>query len=404
MKKVLEVTLGIVTSIGGFLEVGAIATAAQAGAAFGFQLMWAVVLGTLCVIFLVEMSGRLAAVGKHPLDAAIRERFGFSYFVIPLAAELITDFLLLGAEIGGVSLALQLLTGIRLQWWALAVAFVAWLVIWLGTFGAIERGMAFLGLITLVFVLGAVQLRPAWQELGAGLLPTLPRHDPAHYWFIAVSILGAVISPYLFSFYSSGGIEDQWDESYLGANRAIAVLGMSFGSVSSLGVLVISAMVLFPRGIQVDRYEQAALMLTPVFGYWGFVLFAAALAIACFGAVLEIALDMAYMVTQGFGWNWGESVRPRTAARFSLIYTAGIFLSALLMVIGIDPLQLTLFTMAFTAVILPFVIFPFLVLMNDAHYVGEYRNGWISNSVVLFVIGMAFVIAVVAIPLQIWGG
>ena len=54
MKKALEITLGIVTSIGGFLDVGAIATAAQAGAAFGFQLIWVVVLGTICVIFLVE--------------------------------------------------------------------------------------------------------------------------------------------------------------------------------------------------------------------------------------------------------------------------------------------------------------------------------------------------------------
>jgi Mn2+/Fe2+ NRAMP family transporter len=134
------------------------------------------------------------------------------------------------------------------------------------------------------------------------------------------------------------------------------------------------------------------------------VLFAAALAIACFGAALEIALDMAYMVTQGFGWNWGESVRPSTAARFSLIYTVSIFLAALLMVIGLDPLHLTLFTMALTAVILPLVIFPFLVLMNDPHYVGAHRNGWISNGVVVGVIVLAFLIALVAIPLQIWGG
>jgi Mn2+/Fe2+ NRAMP family transporter len=74
------------------------------------------------------------------------------------------------------------------------------------------------------------------------------------------------------------------------------------------------------------------------------------------------------------------------------------------MVAGIDPLQLTLFTMALTATILPIIIVPFLVLMNDEKYVGKYRNGIISNTVVVLTIGLAFVLAIVAIPLEIMGG
>src|SRR5437868_8921108 len=110
--QILQVALGIVTSIGGFLEVGSIATAAQAGAAFGFQLLWPIALGTICLIFLIEMSGRLAAVSHHPLPAAVRERFGFHFFAMPLFAETAIDFLVLASEIGGVCLGLQLLTGI----------------------------------------------------------------------------------------------------------------------------------------------------------------------------------------------------------------------------------------------------------------------------------------------------
>src|SRR5436190_8841132 len=147
-KKVFEVALGIVTSVGGFLEVGSIATAAQAGAMFGFQLIWPIALGTLCLIFLIEMSGRLAAVSHHPLPAAVRERFGFHYFVVPLVAETIIDFLVLASEIGGVCLGLQLLSGIHFSLWALPVAFLIWLLLWLGTFGAIEYGVSALGLIT----------------------------------------------------------------------------------------------------------------------------------------------------------------------------------------------------------------------------------------------------------------
>jgi Mn2+/Fe2+ NRAMP family transporter len=404
MKKIFEIALGIVTSIGGFLDVGAIATAAEAGSEFSFQLIWAIILGTICVIFLVEMSGRLAAVSKHTLAAAVRERFGFNFYVIPLFAEIAVDFLVLAAEIGGVCIALQLLTGISFQWYALPVAFAIWLLLWKGTFGIIENGISLLGLITLVFVVATFKLHPSLTQIGAGLLPTLPQQDTPHYLYLAVGILGALISPYLFYFYSSGAVEDKWDESHVGVNRAVAGLGMSFGSIVSLGVLIVAALVLKPKGIQVDSYEQAALMLTEPFGYWGFVLFAASLGIACFGAALEVSLDTAYIVAQAFGWNWGENLKPKDAARFSLVYTVFVFLASLLIVFGIDPLQLTLFSMAITAVILPPVIIPFLVLMNDKLYVGKYRNGWISNSVVIFTIVLTFVLAIVAIPLEIIGG
>lgn len=404
MKKILEIALGIVTSIGGFLDVGAIATAAEAGSIYGFQLIWVIILGTICVIFLVEMSGRLAAVSKHTLAAAVRERFGFNFYVLPLFAEIIVDFLVLAAEIGGVCIALQLLTGISFQWFALPVAFAIWLLLWKGTFGLIENGISLLGLITLVFVFATFKLHPSLTEIGSGLLPTLPKEDTAHYLFIAVSILGALISPYLFYFYSSGAVEDKWDEGHIGVNRAVASLGMGFGSIVSLGVLIVAALVLKPKGIEVDSYEQAALMLTDSLGYWGFVLFALSLGIACFGAALEVTLDTAYIVAQAFGWNWGENLKPKDAARFSLVYTVFVFLASLLMVFGVDPLQLTLFSMAITAVILPPVIVPFLVLMNDKLYVGKYRNGWISNGVVIFTIVLAFVMAIVAIPLEFIGG
>jgi Mn2+/Fe2+ NRAMP family transporter len=193
-------------------------------------------------------------------------------------------------------------------------------------------------------------------------------------------------------------------KGHIGVNRAVATLGMGFGSIVSLGVLIVAALVLKPKGIQVDSYEQAALMLTQPFGYWGFILFAASLGIACFGAALEVTLDTAYIVAQALGWNWGENLKPKDAARFSLVYTVFVFLASLMMVIGIDPLQLTLFSMALTALVLPPVIIPFLILMNDQSYVGKYRNGWISNSVVIFTIALAFVLAIVAIPLEIVGG
>jgi Mn2+/Fe2+ NRAMP family transporter len=404
-RQLLEVALGVLTSIGGYLDVGAIATSAQAGAEFGYRHLWVIGLGTLTVIFLVEMAGRFAAVSRHTLRGALRERLGFNFFMATTAAELVVDLLILTAEIGGIALALQLATGIPARWWALPVGLFAWLLLWRGTFTVLEKALALLGLVTICFTVAAVKLHPSLGALGQGLIPGGGGHDPARYWFIAVAILGALISPYLFWFYSAGAVEDRWSEADLGVNRVVSVVGMGFGSVMAVSVLVVSAEVFLPRGIRVDDYAQAALGLTQALGgSWGFYLFAASLGIACLGATLEVALAIAYVLSQGLGWVWGENLKPRAASRFSLVYSGAILLAVVPVLLGVDPLRLTVLSMALTAVALPLAIFPFLVLMNDEAYLGNRRNGRFANFMVLAAVGLAFVLAVVTIPLQLLGG
>jgi len=326
-------------------------------------------------------------------------------FLVPLTLVGLVTLLVLASEIGGVSLALQLATGIAFPWWAPAVALAVWLLLWKGTFGVIEYGVSLLGLVTIAFVVAAVRLRPEITELGRGLLPSLPQHEPAHYWYIAVSILGASITPYLFYyFYSSGAVEDGWNEGHLRLNRVVATLGTSFGGGLAAAVLVVAALVLAPRGIAIESCEQVALILTTSLGRAGFWLFVASLGIACFGAALEVTLAVAYMVAQGLGWNWGENVKPRHAARFCATYTVVVALAMLIVITGVDPLKLTLLAMALTAATLPVAVVPFLFLMNDPFYVREHCNGWIGNGVVLAIILLASVLAVVSIPLEIMGG
>ena len=108
MRKIFNLALGIVTSIGGFVEVGSISTSAQAGAEFGFSLLWAIAAATLFLAALAEMAGRVAIVSKRSMAAAVRERFGFHFYVIPLGAEVIIDTLLLTAELGGAAIAIKI--------------------------------------------------------------------------------------------------------------------------------------------------------------------------------------------------------------------------------------------------------------------------------------------------------
>jgi Mn2+/Fe2+ NRAMP family transporter len=313
------------------------------------------------------------------------------------------SLLVLAAELGGVAAALNLATGIPLPAWTIPVALLCWGLLWKSSFSVIENGVSGLGLVTIVFVVAAVKAHPNYSALASGLVPTLPHEKPAHYWFVAVSVLGASISPYLYYFYSSGAIEDEWDASYVGINRVIAGIGMGFGGFLSIAVLILGAVLFHPHGLDVDHYQDLPKLVTPLLGRPGFWLVVASLGIACLGATLEIALSLAYLVAQGFGWNWGENLKPSDDARFSLTFTIIVLLATLPCLFGVDPMLLTQISMALTAASLPFGVLPFLVLMNDRDYLGEHTNGHIGNAVVLTISVMSLVLAVVSIPLELFG-
>jgi len=404
VRKILQVSLGIVTAIGGFLEVGSIATAAQGGALFEMRLLWAILLGTLALIVLVEMAGRFAAVSGHTLTDGMRERFGMRFFAIPLVVVTLVSFLVLAAEIGGVSLALQMATGLSYQWWAIPVALAAWAMLWMGTFGLVENGASSLGLVTLAFVVAAVRLHPDPAVIAHGFLPTKPREDIAKYLYVAVSILGASISPYLYLFYSAGAVEDKWTKEDLPINRVAAWGGMLFGGFLSAAVLICAAMVLAPRHIQVDAYQQVALILSNPLGRWGFILFVLSLGFTCFGATAEIALAMSYDLAQGLGWEWSENSTPNENSRFCMSYSVLLLLAALPIAAGLDPLKLTNFSMTLTAASLPVTVIPMLLLMNDERYLGADRNKLLGNISLALVAVLSVVLALVAFPLQLTGG
>jgi Mn2+/Fe2+ NRAMP family transporter len=404
MKRFLEIALGIVTSIGGFLEIGSIGTAEQAGAEFGYRLVWAIVFGTLCLACLAEMSGRFAAVSGRTIADAMRDRFGARFFAIPLIVVTIVSLAQLAVEIGGAGVAMELLLGGTYRLWALVIAALVWLILWYQTFGRIEHATALLGLFTLVFAVAAVNVHPDFSTVARSALPAGPGGGGARYWFIAVSIVGATISPYLLYFYSAGAVEDQWDPSFVFPNRIISGIGMSFGGLLSIAVLIVAAHVFHPFGAKVRDYHDASRLLNGFFKGNGHWMFAVALLIACLGAAIEVSLAIAYFIAQGLGWRWGEDLKPTQDARFSLTYTIAIIVAAVPMVAGVEPLKLTGITMAVTAAILPLSTMPFLVIMNDSAYLGRHTNRPLGNIVVLGIGAIACVLAVVSLPLQLFGG
>jgi Mn2+/Fe2+ NRAMP family transporter len=405
VKKILGVTLGILTATGGFIDAGAIATAAASGAQFGLGLVWAMVIATLAVILLVEMSGRLAAVSGKTYADGIRERFGFRFYLVPLTSESIANTLLLAADLGGMAVAMSLFTGISWHLLLPVAAFIVFAMVWRAPFGLIENGPSLLGLVTLTFWIGALAGPPVNESVLASLTrPEVASNETAEYLFLAAGILGAIISPYLMFFYSSGAGEERWSRRSLGQNRMTAVLGMVFGSTTAIALMLLAALYLAPKGILGITLPELGLTMAEPLGKLGMTLFGTALFATTLGGALEASLSTSYNVSQGFGWEWGEDKKPTEAPRFNLLLMAMLVVALVVAVFGGDPLTLALLGSAFTALILPISLGPFLALMNDRSYLGEYVNGKLANAGLVLVLLIAFVVAVVSMPLLFLSG
>jgi Mn2+/Fe2+ NRAMP family transporter len=405
VKKWLSIALGILTATGGFVDVGAISTAGGAGANFGLGLVWAMVLGTVAIMLLVEMTGRLSAVSGKAYADVIRERFGLKYAVLPIGSELIANTFMLAADLGGIAIAVSLLTGIEWHGILPLAALFIFAFVWRGPFALIENGPAILGLVTLTFWVGIWALGGPEQELLAtAWKPVIPSGELAEYLFLAAAILGAVISPYLLYFYSSGAQEERWSRRSLGVNRVTAIVGMGFGSTTAIALIVLSAMVLEPLDIAGTTLAEIGLSMSAALGTFGATLFAIALLVTATGAALEVLLAMGYNVSQTFGWEWGEERLPAEAPRFNLVMLLFIGSTLLVALIGIDPLHLALLGSALTALILPISLSPLLLVMNDRTYMGSSRNGLVTNLATIGILLVAFVVAIVSLPLLILTG
>src|SRR6185437_5780772 len=98
--RLIEITLGIMTAVGGFVDISELVFAAQAGSMFGYALIWAFVLGTIGMSAFGEMSGRVAAIAKQPVFNLMRHRLGLKLGLVTLAGSLISTLITCAAEVG----------------------------------------------------------------------------------------------------------------------------------------------------------------------------------------------------------------------------------------------------------------------------------------------------------------
>ena len=406
MKRFFAVALGILTAIGGFVDIGDLVTNSLVGARFGLSLAWVVVVGVLGICVFAEMSGRVAAVSGRATFDLVRERLGPKAGLLNLLASVAVTLLTMIAEIGGVALSLELATSVNRYLWIPVVGAAVWLVLWRVKFAVLENVFGLAGLALLVFAVAVWKLGPDWGGLAASAgHPAVPvREDVWSYAYYGVALFGAAMTPYEVFFFSSGGIEEHWKAKDLATMRANVFIGFPLGGLLSLAIAATAATVLLPAGIEVDTLGQVSLPVVVALGKVGLAFALLGFFAATFGAACETGLSVGYSIAQYFGWQWGKFVEPLRAARFHTVVLLSCVIAIGVLLTTVDPIMVTEYSVVFSAVALPLTYLPILVVANDRTYMGRYRNGPVANVLGSIYLVLVLVASLAAIPLMVVTG
>jgi Mn2+/Fe2+ NRAMP family transporter len=404
VKRVLGVALGVLTAIGGFVDIGDLVANALVGSRFGMSLAWATLLGIVGICLFAEMSGRVAAVTHRATFDLVRERLGPRAGLANLIASVLVTLLTFTAEVGGVALALELATGVNYLLLVPALGFLVWLIMWRLKFSALENVFGLLGLSLLVFVVALWKLNPGWGDLLHQIaVPHKPTGEGrAVYFYYAIGLFGAAMTPYEVFFFSSGGVEEGWTARNIVTERVNVFVGFPLGGLLSLAIAACATLVYLPRQVEVATLAQVALPVAVAAGKLALAFVILGFVAATFGAALETGLSTGYAVAQYFGWEWGKLVQPRRAARFHTV----LMLATVVAVAGVlttaDPITVTEYSIVFSAVALPLTYLPIIVIAKDPEYMGDRVNGRVTNALATFFLFVIVVASVAAIPLMLY--
>jgi manganese transport protein len=366
----------------------------QAGSLFGYQVLWAIPIGVLGIMVFAEMSGRVAAIGKKANFDLVRDHYGRRLGIATLVSSLVLSFLTLAAEMGGIGIILQLFFDVSEQFFMFVGLLMLLAASWFLSFDYIERIFGYGGLALLVYVVAGYHLHPDWTALGNGFIPE--SQSSTLYFYFVVGVIAAAFMPYEIYFYSSGAIEEEWTEKDLGVNKANAIIGYGLGGLLSVGLMVVSAQVFHPAGVNPSTLGTVALAPEQVYGETGLVLAMLGIFFAVGGAAIDTCFSGAYNLAQYLGWPWGKHRGHRRAPRWYITWV-GIFIGGYMVIAtGIDPVELTEYAVVLSVLALPLTYLPILLTARDRNVMGDHVNGWISNVLGWAYFGVICVLTVAA--------
>jgi Mn2+/Fe2+ NRAMP family transporter len=369
---------GLIASSAGN-DAGGIATYSQAGARFGYDLIWVMVILTLSFAVVQEMCARLgAATGRGLLDL-IRERFGIGWALFAVVVILIANAGVTVSEFVGIGAAMELM-GVS-KYVAIPIgALLIWYLVIFASYSRVEKILLLMTLVFFAYPAAAFMAHPNWGEVAKGAFIPKLRSDPA-YLLLMVGLMGTTITPYIQIFQQSSLVEKGVARRHYGPERIDAYVGAIFSNLMSISMIIATAATLYVVGKKdIESAADAARALEPVVGNAATLLFGIGLlgATLLAGAVLPLAT--AYAVSEAFGVPKGVNLDFRRGKVFFSLFTALIVIGAgLALIPNVPVMKLLVSVQVLNGVLLPIILVFILLLINDKRLTGDLKNSRRNN-------------------------
>jgi NRAMP (natural resistance-associated macrophage protein)-like metal ion transporter len=358
-------------------DAGGIFTYSQAGAQFGYSLLWTMIPITIALVVVQEMASRMGAVTGKGLSDLIREEFGFRVTFWLMIALVATNFGNVVAEFAGVASSLELF-----GWSKYIVvpvsAGIVWALVVRGTYDSIEKVFLAASGFYVCYIVAGLLAHPDWKTAALATF-SRPSSDGIRnygYLFMVIALVGTTIAPWMQFYLQASIVEKGITARQYAASRWDVILGCLFTDIVAWFIIVACAATLYASGHHdIGTAADAAQALRPLVGEYAYLLFAAGLFNASLFAASILPISTAYAVCEGLGFESGLDKKFHEAPVFYWLYTLLIVLGAGVLLVPKLPLvYVAVLSQVANGIVLPLVLIFMLMLTNDRELMGEHVN------------------------------
>ncbi|MGO8757338.1 MAG: Nramp family divalent metal transporter [Terracidiphilus sp.] len=380
-------------------DSGGILTYSQAGAQYGYTLLWTMIPITLALIVVQEMCARMGVVTGKGLSDLIREEFGLRLTVVLMVLLVVVNFTNVVTEFIGIAGSLHLFHVSKFISVPVC-ALLVWFLVVRGDYKSTEKVFLAASLVYIAYIFAGVLSQPSWHDaLWATVkLPARSVWSDKAYMYMAIGVVGTTIAPWMQFYLQSSIVEKGIRVKDYTASRLDVVVGSFFTDLIAWFIVVACAATLYVHGMgAIQVAADAAEAMRPLAGDYAFILFAFGLFNASIFAASILPLSTAYTVCEGLGVESGVDKSFREAPFFYWLYGLLIAGGALAVLLLPDSqlINVAILSQVLNGVLLPVVIILMLLLINRTDLMGKYKNSrlwnWIAWATSIIVIGMTLV-------------
>ena len=385
-------------------DPGGILTYSNAGAKYGYTLLWTLVPTTIALIVIQEMAARMGAITGKGLSDLIREEFGLRMTFFTMLVLSLADFGNIASEFAGIASGVGIF-GVSKYISVPIGAALVWTAIVRGSYKPVERVLLVLSMVYFAYPVSAFLAKPDWGlALKDTLIPQF-NSDPG-YLVMIVGLIGTTITPWMQFYLQASIVEKGITRRNYGLSRMDVIFGCIVTDVIAFFIVVACAATIFhSQHRDISDVADAARALAPFAGKFAAILFGVGLVNASLMSAAILPLATAYNICEGLGFESGVDRRFGEAKIFYSLYTGLIVCGAGFVLIPQMPLlKVILLSQVANGILLPFVLTFMMLLVNRPRLMGEYTNKFWGNLIAGGTSVIMIVLTIVLIWTQVHGG